>query len=144
MSFGKAAGRGDRDGFPTVGDGDLCPCGSGGRFDGCCGPLLRGEPAPSAERLMRSRYTAFVVGDARYLAGSWHPGTRPVRLDLDPHLRWTGLEIVGTEAGRAGDRRGSVEFRATWRDGGGTGVLHERSRFLFQSDRWWYLDGDVG
>ena len=130
-------------GFPRVADTDPCPCGSGDAFGGCCGPLLRGEPAPSAERLMRSRYTAFVVGDERHLAGSWHPGTRPRTLDLDPRVWWTGLEILAAEAGRSGDRRGTVEFRATWRDGRETGILHERSRFVFQRDRWWYLDGDL-
>ncbi|TDN93142.1 YchJ family metal-binding protein [Microbacterium sp. BK668] len=143
MSFGRAGGRPRSDGFPVVAHGDPCPCGSGARFDGCCAPVLRGEPAATAERLMRSRYTAFVVGDDRHLVATWHPGTRPDSVDLDPRLRWTGLAIVATDAGREGDRRGRVEFRASWRDGGTTGVLHETSRFVFQSDRWWYLDGDL-
>jgi SEC-C motif-containing protein len=144
MSFGSAAGRSSRDGFAVVADADSCPCGSGARFDGCCAPILRGDPAPTAEGLMRSRYTAFVVGDERHLAGSWHPGTRPATIDLDPRLRWTGLEILAASGGEAGSRRGIVEFRAGWRDGRETGVLHEASRFVFQSDRWWYLDGDHG
>ncbi|MFH8252400.1 YchJ family protein [Microbacterium sp. B2969] len=141
MSFGQAAGK--RHGFPAVRDRDACPCGSGLPFGGCCRPLHDGVPAPTAERLMRSRYTAFVVGDERYLAGTWHPGTRPDAVDLDPRLRWTGLEIVATAQGRPGDRRGTVEFEASWRDGADTGALHETSRFVFQSERWWYLDGDV-
>lgn len=144
MSFGSAAGRAPREGFATVADDAACPCGSGARFDGCCAPVLRGAPATTAERLMRSRYTAFVVGDDRHLAGTWHPGTRPAVVDLDPHLRWTGLEILATTAGGPGDRRGTVEFRAGWRDGRESGVLHEASRFVFQSDRWWYLDGEHG
>lgn len=89
---------------------------------------------------MRSRYTAFVVGDERYLAATWHPGTRPKRIDLDPSLRWTGLEIVDVVEGGDGDARGVVEFRAYWRDGATGGVLVERSRFVRQSGRWWYLD----
>ncbi|WP_241245872.1 YchJ family metal-binding protein [Microbacterium sp. 4R-513] len=93
---------------------------------------------------MRSRYSAFVVGDERHLKGSWHPATRPDKLDLDPHLRWTGLEVVGTTGGQSGEKRGTVEFRAGWRDGRDTGTLHEVSRFVFQSDRWWYLEGEVG
>jgi SEC-C motif domain protein len=113
------------------------------RFDGCCAPALRGTPPATAEALMRSRYTANVLGDADYLRSSWHPGTAPARMDLDPGLRWTGLDIVDVEAGGAGDRRGTVEFRASWREGGATGILHERSRFVRQSDRWWYLDGEV-
>jgi SEC-C motif domain protein len=130
-------------GFPVIGDQQPCACGSGMPYDGCCAPLLRGADAPTAERLMRSRYTAFVVGDARYLRETWHPGTRPESLDLTPSLRWTGLEIVDVVGGGPGDRRGVVEFRAHWREGAGEGVLAERSRFVRQSDRWWYLDGQV-
>ena len=92
---------------------------------------------------MRSRYTAFVVGDERYLEETWHPGTRPDELVLDAAQRWTGLEIVDVDAGAEGDTRGVVEFRATWRHGGETGALHERSRFLRRSGRWWYLDGEI-
>lgn len=93
---------------------------------------------------MRSRYTAFVVGDARYLVESWHPGTRPGDLELDATVRWTGLEILDTQGGTPGDRRGQVEFRARYRVGRESGELHERSRFVRQSERWWYLDGVVG
>lgn len=143
MSFGPAAARGDRRGFAVVRDGDPCPCGSGAVFGGCCAPVLHGEPAPTAERLMRSRYTAFVVGDEPYLAGSWHPSTRPATVHLDPQVRWKGLEIIATSGGAAGERRGTVEFRASWCEGRASGVLHETSRFAFQGERWWYLDGDV-
>jgi SEC-C motif-containing protein len=143
MSFGQAASRTPQEGFARPAAGDPCPCGSGERFEGCCRPVLRGTPAPTAERLMRSRYTAFVVGDERYLAATWHPGTRPDELTLDPAQRWTGLQILHTEAGAGGDARGVVEFRAAWRHGTEHGVLHERSRFVRQSGRWWYLDGRI-
>ncbi len=143
MSFGAAASNASAGGFARVADDDPCPCGSGDRFGGCCAPALRGTPAPTAERLMRSRYTAFVVGDERYLAETWHPGTRPDDLTLDPAQRWAGLEIVDVEAGADGDARGEVEFRASWRWGRDRGVLHERSRFVRQSGRWWYLDGRI-
>jgi SEC-C motif-containing protein len=92
---------------------------------------------------MRSRYTAFVAGDAAYLSATWHPGTRPGDLEPDPAQRWTGLEIVDVEAGGPDDTRGVVEFRASWSHGRERGVLHERSRFVRQGGRWWYLDGDV-
>lgn len=92
---------------------------------------------------MRSRYTAFVVGDARYLAETWHPGTRPAGIELDPAQRWTGLEIVAADDVGPGVTRGTVEFRAAWRLGRRSGVLHERSRFVRQADTWWYLDGVI-
>ncbi|HEY9308601.1 MAG TPA: YchJ family metal-binding protein [Microbacterium sp.] len=143
MSFGAAASRAAQEGFPRVADGDPCPCGTGDLFDGCCAPALRGTPPATAEALMRSRYTAFVVGDARYLEETWHPGTRPDDLALDAAQRWTGLEIVDVDAGTEGDTRGVVEFRATWRHGRDRGLLHERSRFLRRSGRWWYMDGEI-
>jgi SEC-C motif domain protein len=121
----------------------LCPCGGGRAFDGCCGPVLAGEPAPTAEALMRSRYTAFARGDAAHVRDTWHPGTRPDDVDLDDGTRWMRLEVLGTDRGGEGDTRGWVEFRAHWRAGGRAGVLHERSRFVRQSGRWWYLDGVV-
>ncbi len=124
-------------------DDESCPCGSGADFGGCCAPALRGTPPVTAEALMRSRYTANVVGDALYLLASWHPGTAPAQMDLDATIRWTGLEILDAEAGGPGDRKGVVEFRADWRAPGSAGSLHERSRFVRQSGRWWYLDGRV-
>jgi SEC-C motif-containing protein len=114
-----------------------CPCGSAS-YDGCCGPLLRGErQADSPEELMRSRYTAFAVGDGDHLWRTWHPRTRPEQVALDPRLRWTGLEVL-----EAVDDL--VEFRAHHDGPDGPGVLHERSRFARRAGRWFYLDGEVG
>ena len=94
---------------------------------------------------MRSRYTAFALGDAVHLRESWHPSTRPDRIELEPGLGWTGLAVEETIDGRAGDARGVVAFRARWRDAadGARGELRERSRFVFQRGRWWYVDGRV-
>jgi len=98
---------------------------------------------------MRSRYSAFAVGDAEYLLSTWHPSTRPEQLQLEADVEWRRLEILDVVAGGPGDDRGEVEFRAIWRilpgpgrarDGG---VLHERSRFVREDGRWLYLDGDV-
>lgn len=136
MSFGVAArGRALASDAP-------CPCGAG-LFGGCCGPALAGTPATTPVALMRSRYTAFALGDARYLLHTWHPTTAPATLELDDALRWEGLEIVRAENGDAEDRRGVVEFRAQWRDtrSGERGVLHEVSRFRRAAGRWYYLDG---
>ncbi|MET0296882.1 MAG: YchJ family protein [Microbacterium sp.] len=144
MSFGPAAASGAAAGFPQPGATDACPCGSGGSFAACCRAVIRARSAPTAEALMRSRYTAFVVGDARHLRATWHPSTRPESLDLDPGLRWLGLEVVATHAGVDGDARGTVEFIARWRDGTEGGALRERSRFVRQDGAWYYLDGVTG
>ncbi len=122
---------------------DVCPCGSGERFEVCCGPLLEGEPAPTAERLMRSRYTAFATGDAAHLLRSWHPRTRPEELDLDPAQSWEGLRILASSDGGPDDEEGTVEFEARWAYGREHGMLRERSRFARRGGRWMYVDGDV-
>ncbi|MCE4025129.1 YchJ family protein [Microbacterium sp. Au-Mic1] len=127
----------------TAGAARRCPCGSGDVFDACCGPILAGRAAPTAERLMRSRYTAFTVGDAGYLQRSWHPTTRPVRLHIDPDLRWLHLDILAKEGGGPFDTEGVVEFEAIHRDASGRGVLHERSRFVREDGCWFYVDGEV-
>ena len=91
---------------------------------------------------MRSRYSAFALGDARYLAETWHPRTRPERLDLDPDVRWVGLRIIDAPAvGR--ETTGIVEFRARWRHGAEAGEQHERSRFRRAAGRWWYLEAET-
>ncbi|MET4780734.1 YchJ family metal-binding protein [Glaciihabitans sp. UYNi722] len=90
-----------------------CPCLSGEIYGACCAPIHLGQVlAPTAERLMRSRYTAFVFGNAAYLLDSWHPSTRPSTLELDPGQRWFGLQIIGTDGGRMLDTSGTVEFSA--------------------------------
>lgn len=118
-----------------------CPCGSGLPYDECCGRLHRGEAtAATAEALMRSRFSAFAVGDTRYLLRSWHSSTRPERLRLDLGQRWTRLEIVHTDRGGLFDSTGTVEFRAHYREAGRPGTLDERSRFVREDGRWVYLD----
>jgi len=98
----------------------------------------------TAEELMRSRFAAFRNGDAAWLLRTWHPTTRPAELDLADNPRWRGLQIVETVDGGAGDDQGVVEFRATYLiEGGDIGVLHERSRFVREGGRWFYVDGDV-
>ncbi len=99
-------------------------------------------PPATAEGLMRSRFAAFRDGDVAWLLASWHPGTRPTELTLDEGLRWRGLQIVDTVDGGEGDETGIVEFRATYIGPDGHGVLHERSRFVREHGRWFYVDGD--
>ncbi|MER6980492.1 YchJ family metal-binding protein [Streptomyces carpinensis] len=115
-----------------------CPCGLSEPYEKCCGRYHRGAAAPTAEALMRSRYCAFVRKETGYLLRTWHPRTRPARLDLDPGMRWTGLEILGTTDGSAFHSTGTVTFRASYRGGS----LHERSRFERVDGAWVYVDGD--
>ncbi|AMM20747.1 zinc-binding protein [Frondihabitans sp. PAMC 28766] len=127
--------------FPTIGDGDRCPCLSGETYGSCCGPLHRGsQTAPTATRLMRSRYSAFVVGDAAYLLATWDPATRPAGLELDPAVRWFRLEILGATRGGLLDTTGTVEFAAHYRAGGSAAQQRETSRFAKRSGRWLYVD----
>lgn len=94
---------------------------------------------------MRSRFTAFALGDARYVRQTWHPTTAPAALDLDDGQRWEALQIIRTEAGEPDDARGTVEFQARWRDAdsGVSGTLHEVSRFRRAAGQWYYVDGEV-
>jgi SEC-C motif domain protein len=117
-----------------------CPCGSGATYDECCGPVVRNErPPDTAEELMRSRFTAYALGDVDHVFRSWHPATRPDDLSELPQLDWIGLDIVEVVDGGPGDDTGVVEFRA--RHAGG--VMHERARFVRRAGRWVYLDGDT-
>jgi SEC-C motif domain protein len=116
-----------------------CPCGLAQPYESCCGRFHSGAAAaPTAEALMRSRYCAFVRRDAAYLLRTWHPRTRPERLELDPGMRWTGLEVLGGSGGSAFHSAGTVTFRASYRGG----ALLERSRFERVDGGWVYVDGE--
>ena len=98
----------------------------------------------TAEALMRSRFEAFASSDAAWLLRTWHSSTRPAEVDLDDNPRWRRLQIVDVVAGGPDDDTGIVEFRATYLEaGGGIGLLHERSRFVREGGRWFYVDGEV-
>jgi len=134
-----------------------CPCGGAAprqsaaakapRFAACCGRYIDGgELAPRALELMRSRYSAYVVGATDYLRVTWAPATCPADLDADPSApdapRWLGLQIKAfaeTDAQHA-----TVEFVARYKVAGRAHRLHELSRFI-RNDRghWLYVDGDV-
>jgi SEC-C motif-containing protein len=127
-----------------------CPCGRTGDkgrvldFDSCCGRFIGrfGDcPAPDAESLMRSRYSAFVVRDEAYLLATWHPDTRPGSVGFEPGCKWLGLEVRSHRA--TGEDRAEVEFVARSRIGGRAQRLHERSRFVREGGRWYYIDGEM-
>jgi SEC-C motif-containing protein len=116
-----------------------CPCGGGQVYDDCCGRFHRGLASPpSAEALMRSRFSAFARADPGYLLRTWHPSTRPARLELDGR-RWTRLVVLSTSAGNVFDPGGTVEFAAHYELAGRRGVQRENSTFVREQGSWFYL-----
>ena len=122
-----------------------CPCGSGAHYADCCGRYHAGPlhlQAPTAEALMRSRYSAFVLDRIEYLLATWHARARPAGLDLnEPGLTWLGLELrrhTIVDADHA-----TVEFVARSKLAGRARRLHEISRFVREDGRWFYVDGDA-
>ncbi|MGW1884966.1 YchJ family protein [Streptomyces sp. NPDC001970] len=127
---------------PTVTAESPCPCGLPASYGACCGRFHTGRSAaPTAELLMRSRYSAFVVRDEAYLLRTWHPATRPPSVDFDPGMRWSGLEILDTTDGSVFHTTGTVTFVARYTHGGEPGALRERSRFARHEGAWVYVDG---
>jgi len=138
-----------------------CPCARGGtdakplRFSACCGQYLEGDtppPAPDAESLMRSRYSAFVLQRENYLLATWHASTRPAQVSFDTTGKWLGLEVrksiasspteAEAEAKAEVEVEVEVEFVARFKPAGASAWrLHERSRFVLQEGRWCYVDG---
>ena len=125
-----------------------CPCRADGAalpYTVCCGRYQAGPlhlRAPSAAALMRSRYSAFVLDLTDYLLATWHPGTRPVALEPNPaSLKWLGLEVRRHKSQDAD--HATVEFVARSKLGGRAQRLHETSRFVRETGRWFYLDGDL-
>ena len=119
-----------------------CPCGSARSYAACCELVHNGEPAITAEALMRSRYCAYVLGLERYLLATWHASTRPasLRLDDEPQPKWLGLEV--RRHVQTGDDAATVEFIARYKTGGRAHRLHEISRFRRDGGRWYYVDGE--
>ncbi len=122
-----------------------CPCGSGATYPGCCGRWHAGPQhlqAPSAEALMRSRYSAYVLGLAGYLHDTWHPDTRPDSPpELQPGVQWLGLEVKRHRA--LGPDSAEVAFVARSKFGGRAHRLVETSRFVREAGRWFYRDAVV-
>jgi SEC-C motif-containing protein len=125
-----------------------CPCGrtdNKGRvraYAECCAVAHSGElPAPDAETLMRSRYSAFVRRNVPYLLATWHASTRPASLELEAGAKWLGLEIKQHHT--TGEHTAEVEFVARFRVGGRAVRQHELSRFVREDGRWYYVDGAV-
>lgn len=121
-----------------------CPCGSGKSYAACCGPLHDGAAiAPTAEALMRSRYSAYGLGLEPYLLATWHASTRPAALHLaeDQGTKWLGLAIKRHQVLDAS--HAAVEFVASYRIAGRGHRLHETSAFVREDGRWFYVDGVI-
>ncbi|HLA36024.1 MAG TPA: YchJ family metal-binding protein [Rhodocyclaceae bacterium] len=123
---------------------DPCPCGRNAGYAACCARYHDGVPAPDAETLMRSRYSAYCKGLESYLIDTWHADTRPaigeLNLAATPPAKWIGLEVKDHKES-ADDA--TVEFVARYRVGGRAYRLHEISRFTRQDERWYYRDGTL-
>jgi SEC-C motif-containing protein len=124
----------------------MCDCGVPQPYLDCCG-RYHADPlhlqAPSAEALMRSRYSAFVRDLTAYLLATWHPSARPATLEPNPEgLRWLGLEV--RRCSEQDPDHATVEFVARSKLGGRAQRLHETSRFVREGGRWFYVDGEIG
>ena len=128
---------------------DKCPCSSGKEFGACCGPIIAGVvKAPTAEALMRARYSSYVTGDIMFLKTS---ATKAVQEEFDEEVsrrwsqqaKWHALEIISTEAGGENDTNGVVEFRATYTAGREFCNHHERATFVKEADGWKFEDGQL-
>jgi len=121
-----------------------CPCESGKSYKHCCQPIIeQHNDAITAEALMRSRYTAFVLLNETYLRYSWHPDTCPKDLNINTETKWLGLNIKNIEQGHNNDDCGHVEFVARFKINGKGYRLHENSQFIKYNSRWVYLNGKI-
>jgi SEC-C motif-containing protein len=118
----------------------LCPCESGKPYQSCCEPNHLGLLAPTAEALMRSRYTAYTLGLEDYLLQTWHPDTRPLTLNLseDQAIKWLGLQVKQVTSS---ETTATVNFVARYKIGGKAERLHELSQFVRIENAWYYLRG---
>ncbi|MDQ6963077.1 MAG: YchJ family metal-binding protein [Mariprofundaceae bacterium] len=110
-----------------------CPCGSAKTFENCCQQVIQNDDARTTEILMRSRYSAYVMGNADYLLKSWHSSTRPDTVHLHP-VQWLKLQIQQSE-------HEHVTFSAFFKDQAKHKLLTEKSRFSQEHGHWRYLDG---
>ena len=125
-----------------------CPCGSGKLFAACCGPHIAGVPAPTAEALMRSRYSAYTLGNLDYIEKTCTGRAAQVfdrsavALSM-PATQWLGLKIRQTRAGGEGDTTGTVSFIVRFREQGREFSQAETSTFRRIDGRWYYEDSEV-
>ena len=126
----------------------ICPCGSGNLLDNCCGRYHAGTPAPCAEALMRSRYSAYVLGLVDYLLDTTLP-IQKSSLDRESISQWSaqstwlGLEVESAELLGGKPEHAFVTFIARWHDAAGEHSHRERSAFVQHQERWYFIDPTV-
>lgn len=121
---------------------NACPCYSGKAYTDCCQPLHNGTPAPDAERLMRSRYSAYALKLPEYILHTWHQDTQPKSLTQEDlgGIKWLKLQVLSHEQPDADTA--FVKFVATFQSGNQKKEqLTEYSRFSRESGQWLYIDG---
>jgi SEC-C motif-containing protein len=127
----------------------LCPCGSGRDYSECCELYISGKAdAPTAEALMRSRYTAYVVHDIDYIVDTYikddeHDIDVKQTRDWSEKSEWLGLTIINTEKGTPSDTEGIVEFTAEYKTAGVKDLHHEIALFKKVNDMWFYDEGNI-
>lgn len=126
---------------------EQCPCGSGEQFTSCCEEFIAGNDFPkTAEKLMRSRYSAYVKNNIDYIVATHHERDRD-ELQVEEikawaeNSTWLGLTIVSTDKGQESDSEGEVEFIAHFDIGGSKQAHHELSEFKKVDGKWYFVDG---
>lgn len=126
----------------------ICPCASGNLLPACCGRYHEGQPAPDAQSLMRSRYSAYVLGLVDYLvATTLHAQQagldRQAIAQWSSQSTWLGLEVVAAEVFGGQPEHAFVTFSARWHDSAGEHCHRERSAFVQHDGRWYFIDPTV-
>ncbi|WP_111308809.1 YchJ family protein [Confluentibacter sediminis] len=122
-----------------------CYCGSLKSYNNCCEIAHKNlAEVETAEQLMRSRYSAFVLADGDYLMQSHHSSTRPIKekkeiVKWSKSVRWLKLEVLETFKGTQNDTEGTVTFNAYFYENGKVEIIHEKSAFVKQNNHWTYL-----
>lgn len=126
-----------------------CPCNPSKKYSDCCEKAHQNiNTVLTAETLMRSRYSAFVLANINYLHESHHSTTRPTQkenkeiLSWTKSVKWLKLEVLTTSKGSITDLEGTVEFNAFFMENGKVDVIHENSSFCKENKHWVYLNAN--
>lgn len=122
-----------------------CYCGNNKTYKACCEVFhLNNGKTETAQQLMRSRYSAFVLANGDYLMETHHSSTRPTSekkaiVKWAKSVEWIKLEVQETTKGLEKDEEGTVTFNAYFYENSKVDVIHEKSAFVKENDRWYYL-----